>query len=153
MSNTAPVGRGDALRPTGFERAAHAANDNRPSKRRNAMGNIIYLDKVTSTPASEAFAQCVALLAIQSEQLQTAINDIGEHLRNLADAVNRVSDPAAKNQLRVQISHLRCQLLLASLELAKLTRLQRDLKQALLQRPEPQVTSHPAPAAHAARPS
>lgn len=116
------------------------------------MGNIIYLDKVTSTPASEAFAQCVALLGIQSEQLQTAISDIGAHLRNLADAVDRVSDPAVKAQLRLQIQNLRCQLLLASLELAKLTRLQRDLKPELLRRPEPQLPSLPVPA-RVARPS
>jgi hypothetical protein len=117
------------------------------------MGNIIYLGTSAPAPAFEAFAQCIDSLAIQSERLQTAVGDIGAHLRNLAGVVDRVSDPTAKVQLRLQIQNLRCQLLLASLELAKLTRLQRDLKPAPLQRAEAQPPSRPAPAAHAARPS
>lgn len=108
------------------------------------MGNIIYLGKATASPTAEAFAQCVDLLAIQTEQLQTVVSDIGGQLRNLASTVDRVSDAAAKAQLRLQIKNLRCQLLLASLELAKLTTLQHDLKPALLQRTDLQSPAHQA---------
>lgn len=87
------------------------------------MGNIIYLGTAAPSPTAKAFAQRIDPLAIQSERLQTLISNLGGCLKNLASAVDRLSDPAVKAQLRLQIQNLRCHLLLASLELAKLARL------------------------------
>lgn len=101
---------------------------------RDVMSNIIHLvtaglasPATTSVAASSPFARHIAVLLMQSECLRMAVSEIGDYVQSFASTVQKVRDPATLAEFQLKINTLRCQLLLASLELDKLTRMQSQL--------------------------
>lgn len=101
------------------------------------MPNIVHLfsrpTKSSDTrpvPPLQQFSTLMAALAEQSERLQAAIDEIGNHLHTFTATVQRVIDPISRAEFNEKIETLRCQLLLATLELAQLNCLRAQFQQS-----------------------